>query len=73
MLDGEREPGWKPSVGAVGALIVAALALASVTCWAFKINPLPTSGNPIDSGWFVTFGLVYFLVLYLVVARLRRR
>ena len=31
MLDGEREPGWKPSGGAVAALIVAALVLAGAT------------------------------------------
>ncbi len=73
MLDGEREPGWKPSGGGVAALVVAALVLAGATCWAFKINPLPTSGNPVDSGWFVTFGFVYFLLLYLVVARMKRR
>lgn len=73
MPEGERAPGWKPSGGAVVALILAALAFAGATCWIFKINPLPTSGNPVDSGWFVTFGFVYFLVLYLVIGRLIRR
>lgn len=70
MPEGKRAPGWKPSGVAVVALILAALALAGATCWIFKIDPLPTSGNPVDSGWFVTFGFVYFLVLYLVIGRL---
>ncbi|MCU1277070.1 MAG: hypothetical protein JWM53_616 [bacterium] len=72
MLDGERDPGWKPSGGAVALLIAGALALAGVTCWVFKINPLP-SHNVTDPGMYLTFALVYFFVLYFAVARLKRR
>ena len=72
MLEGRpRDPGWKPSSGAIAALIVAALALAGVTCWVFRINPLP-SHNVTDPGMSLTFALVYFFVLYFAVARLRR-
>jgi hypothetical protein len=72
MRESELAPGWKPNRGAVGFLIVGALALAGVTCWAFKINPLP-SHNVTDPGSFLTFALVYFFVLYFIVARLLRR
>ena len=66
-----RDRGWKPSGGAIVALIVAALTLAGATCWILKINPLP-SHNVTDPGSFLTFALVYFLVLYFAVARLKR-
>ncbi|HXE84246.1 MAG TPA: hypothetical protein VN513_13045 [Gemmatimonadales bacterium] len=71
MPEGERDPGWKPSRGALALLIAVALALAGATCWAFKINPLP-SHNVTDPGAFLTFALVYFFALYFAVARLRR-
>jgi len=73
MPEGKRDPGWKPSSAAIVALLIAALALAGVTCWLFAINPLPTSGHVKDPGWFLTFALVYFFALYFVVARMRRR
>ena len=73
MPEGERDPGWKPSKVALVGLILAALALAGVTCWVAKINPLPTPGHVQDPGWFLTFALVYFFVLYFGIARLLRR
>jgi len=68
------DKGWKPSGAATAALIGGALALAAGTCWLAKINPLPTTGHwSKDPGWFLTFVLVYFFVLYFAVERLRRR
>ena len=73
MLESDDRPkGWKPSGGAVALLIIGGLALSALTCWLLKINPLPTTGHALDSGWFVTLGFVYFFVLYLVCERLRR-
>ena len=68
----DGKSGWKPSGAAMAMLIVAALALAGGTCWLFNINPLPTH-NVTDPGWFLTFALVYFVALYFVVERLKRR
>jgi hypothetical protein len=69
---GDGKTGWKPSGAAMAVLIVGALALAGLTCWLAKINPLPTH-NVSDPGWFLTFGLVYFFAVYFVVERLKRR
>ena len=73
MPESERDPGWKPSAAALVGLIIAAAGLSALTCWVFKINPLPTTGHVLDTGWFATFGLVYFFALYLTIERLRRR
>ncbi len=70
--DDDGKTGWKPSGVAMALLIVGALVLAGVTCWLAKINPLP-SHNVSDPGWFLTFALVYFVALYFLVARLRKR
>jgi polyferredoxin len=72
MPESERDPGWKASRRAVALLILGALALSALTCWLLKINPLPTTGHALDSGWFVTLAFIYFFVLYLVVERLKR-
>lgn len=71
--DDERKRGWKPSASAVVLLIIAAVALSGLTCWAFKINPLPSTGAINDSGWFLTIAVVYFFILYLTVESVRRR
>lgn len=64
--------GWKPSAFTVAVLIVAASGLSGLTCWLVGINPLPTTGHwSKDPGWFLTFALVYFFVLYLVIERAR--
>jgi hypothetical protein len=68
-----EDEGWKPRRGAIVGLSIAAVALAGATCWAFHINPLPTSGHPLDSGWFLTFAFVYFFVVYFLIDRVRRR
>jgi hypothetical protein len=67
----DRPKGWKPSGAATAALILGAAVLAGLTCWALRINPLP-SHSVTDPGWFLTFVLVYFFALYFLVARLRR-
>ncbi len=70
----ESDKGWKPSRAAMAGLILAALALAGGTCWLANINPLPTTGHwSKDPGWFLTFVLVYFFALYLIIERLQRR
>jgi hypothetical protein len=68
----DEKTGWKPSGAAMAALIVGALMLAGLTCWVLNINPLPTTGHVLDSGWLLTIALVYFFVLYFAVARIRR-
>jgi hypothetical protein len=67
----DRKSGWKPSGGAMALLIAGALALAGLTCWILKINPLP-SHSVTDPGAFLTFVLVYFVILYFLIERLRR-
>ena len=43
--DDDGKSGWKPSGAAMALLIIGALALAGLTCWLAKINPLPTPGH----------------------------
>lgn len=75
MLDDNpnRRPGWKPRRATVALLVVGAFVLAGVTCWIARINPWPTPGHVQDPGWFLTFVIVYFFGLYLVIERLLRK
>ncbi len=69
----DGKTGWKPSRGALVLLIVAACGLSAGTCWLAGINPLPTTGHwSKDPGWFLTFVLVYFFAIYLVLERMKR-
>jgi hypothetical protein len=66
--------GWKPTGGALALMIIGAAILAAITCWLTGIGPLPTTGHwSKDPGWLLTFAVIYFFVLYLVIERVRRR
>ena len=43
--DDDVRSGWKPSGCVTALVIIGALALAGLTCWLAKINPLPTPGH----------------------------
>jgi hypothetical protein len=69
----DNDEGKKLGRGATVGLLVLAGVLSGLTCWIFRLDPLPTVGHwSRDTGWFLTFVLVYFFAAYFALDTLSR-